>query len=81
MNERPWVGQFPVFKKVVKTSEAFWCDPKMANGRRMAKKPRMWIIRIDPSNLGRNLPTMVFMNMVNTIDAQNNRTVCQGWGV
>ena len=47
----------------------------------MAKKPRMWIMRIDPSNWGRNLPTTVFIIMVNTIDAQNSRTVCHGWGV
>ena len=42
----------------------------------MAKKPRMWRIRIKPSNLGRNRPMTVFTKIVKTIDAQNSRTVC-----
>ena len=81
INDRPCVGQFPSLRKVVKTSEASWCGPKIANGRRIAKKPKMCMIRMNPWKLGRNFPTTVFIMIVNTVKAQKNRTVCHGWGL
>ena len=81
MKDRPCVGQSPVFKNVLKTSSALWCDPKSARGSKIAKNPNRWIINIEASNLGKYFPTMVFMNTLKTVEAQNSSTVCHGWGV
>ena len=80
MNDNPFVGKFPLFKKVLNISEASWCGPKKISGRMTAKKPKICTTRMRPSTLGSSLPITVFTETAKLIAAQNKRTVCHALG-
>ena len=80
MNDTPFVGKFPRFKKVSNTSEAFLCRPKKIKGRTIAKKPRMWTTSTKPSIFGRTLPMTALTKAEKPIAAQKSRTACHGFG-
>ncbi len=52
----------------------------MTKGSKMAKKPRMWRMRIIPSSLGSQLLMKVLTNTPQRMTPQKSMTLCQGLG-
>lgn len=79
-NESPWLSQPPLLMNVVNTSLAFSCGPRVRRVIIIPKNPKMWIMRIRPSNFGRSQLAAVVIITPNAIMTQKSRVACQFCG-
>jgi hypothetical protein len=75
-NAKPIVGQPELLKAVHISLEGVLGDSR-SKGMMIAKKPRIWTMRIDDSIAGKTLLKTVLMHKVSKTTAQYNSVPCQ----
>lgn len=76
MDDKPVVGQPPLFSKLSKTSDAFPRGDKTHIGMNTAKNPAKCRIRMQPSTKGSRTARNVLKNMAKSMIAIVRRVAC-----